>query len=221
MLATVLASLVLAGASGPAEAPPPPDAATSSDPAGPSGTADVGVVSATEEDPTRFPDPKKFARGFFMEGAAGSVIPIGPSAQVLSPGFALTLRTGYEIRRWIALQLHATGTSSYFDDGVFSRQLLHEHFGTGELRLGIPIWRFLFAFQGGGGVYYLSTNALQAPGVVTDNRRIGFAWDGSFAIDFHSLNRHFSGGALTTFFGMPAQSNSMAATAQLFIRYTR
>jgi hypothetical protein len=179
------------------------------------------VVAEADKDPTRFPDPKKFATGFFMEGAVGTVIPVGPTADVLAPGFALSLRTGYEIRRWIALQIHGTGTTSYFDDGVFNRELLHEHFGTGELRLAIPAWRFLFAFQGGGGIYFLSTNALQAPGIVDDSSRIGFAWDGSFAIDFHSLNRHFSGGALTTVFGMPAQSNSMAATAQLYIRYAR
>jgi hypothetical protein len=177
------------------------------------------VVEQAEVDPTRFPDPKKFATGFFMEGAVGTVVPVGATAAVLSPGFALTLRTGYEIRRWIAIQLHATGTSSYFDDGVFRRELLHEHFGTGELRLGIPIRRLLFAFQGGAGVYYLSTNALQAPGIVGDSGRVGFAWDGSFAVDFHSLNRHFSGGALTTIIGMPAQSNAMAATAQVYIRY--
>ena len=178
-------------------------------------------MTEAEKDPTRFPDPKKFATGFFMEGALGTVIPVGETANVLDPGFAISLRTGYEIRRWIAIQLHGTGTTSYYDDGVFSRELLHQHYGTGELRLAIPAWRFLFAFQGGGGIYYLSTNALQAAGITADNSRVGFAWDGSFAIDFHSLNRHFSGGALTTFFGMPAQQNSMAATAQLYIRYTR
>jgi hypothetical protein len=205
-------------------APPEPSAGAGTNAApeagGPGETAEVGVVAETEKDPTRFPDPKKFARGFFMEGAAGTVVPVGATSNVLSPGFALSIRTGFEIRRWIAIQLHGTGTSSYFDDGVFSHELLHEHFGTGELRLAIPAWRFLFAFQGGGGVFYVSTNALQTQDILPNAQRVGFAWDGSFAIDFHSLNRHFSGGALTTIFGMPAQQNSMAATAQLYIRYT-
>lgn len=187
---------------------------------GPADTGEVGVVERPEKDPTVFPDPKKFSRGFFVEGGLGPGVPIGPTADVLSVGVSFGVRTGYEIRRWVALQLHANGVLSRYDDGVLRRELLQQFAYTGELRFAVPIRRFLIAAQGGAGMYQLTNNLLQVAGIADDNRRIGLAWDASLAFDVHSLNRHFSGGLVATFIGMPALQNSGMLVIHLVMRYT-
>ncbi len=199
----------------PTTAPSPTPPAT-----GPTETAEVGVVERPEKDPTVFPDPKKFSRGFFVEAGIGPGIPIGPTAEVLSVGVSLGLRTGYEIRRWVALQLHASGTLSRYDDGVLRRELLQQFVYTGELRFAVPIRRFLIAAQGGAGMYQLTNNLLQVAGIAEDNRRIGVAWDASLAFDVHSLNRHISGGLVATFVGMPALDNAGMLVLHVVLRYT-
>ncbi|MBC8074168.1 MAG: hypothetical protein IAG13_37960 [Deltaproteobacteria bacterium] len=205
-----------AAAPAPVEAAPAAPAATTR----PADTADVGVVEAKPEDPTVFPDPRKFSRGFFVEAGAGPGIPIGRTARVLSTGFALSARTGYEIRRWVALQLHATGMISRYDDGVLRRELFGQGFYTGEARLGVPFRRFLIAVHGGAGLAHASNNLMQVAGIADDNRRIGLAWDAGLSFDIHSLNRHFSGGFIGTFIGTPALANSGMLLLQLYLRYT-
>jgi hypothetical protein len=211
----------------PTEPTPTPEPATpasaqpTSKPAvGPADTADVGVVQRPESDPTVFPDPKKFSRGFFVEGGLGPAVPLGPTSKVLSTGFSIGARTGYEIRRWVALQVHAAGMISRYDDGVLRRELLQQYTYTGELRFALPIRRFLIALQGGAGIYQLSNNLLQVAGISATNRRIGLAWDASLAFDIHSLNRHISGGFVATFLGMPALRNSSTLLLHLVLRYT-
>lgn len=206
-----------------ATAPEPVTPATqpaTAPPVGPSDTAEVGVVERPETDPTVFPDPKKFSRGFFVEAGLGPAVPLGPTSDVLTTGFSLGARTGYEIRRWVALQLHATGMLSRYDDGVLRRELLQQYAYTGEVRFAIPIRRFLIALQGGAGIYQLSNNLLQVGGIAANNRRIGLAWDASLAFDVHSLNRHISGGIVATFVGMPALRNAGALVLHVVLRYT-
>ena len=186
----------------------------------PPDTAEVGVVETAERDPTVFPDPSKFRRGFFAEGATGVAVPVGPTAEVLSPGFSLTARSGYEFRRWVALQAHVTGSISRYDDGILRSELLQQFYYTGEIRFGIPIRRFLIAFQGGVGLFQVSNNLLQISGAASSNRLWGFAYDGGIAFDIHSLSRHFSGGLVATYMGAPALSNSGAVTIQIYLRYT-
>lgn len=212
-----LGPLLLAWATGPA-APPPPAAPAPA--GGPTNTEEVGVVAEQEADPVVFPDPAKFSRGFFAEGSTGALIPIGPTSNVLGAGFSLTARLGYEIRRWVALQATVTGTLSKYDDGVLTDELLQQFFYTGEARFGIPIRRFLIAFQGGAGIYQLTNNLLQLPGIAQSNALIGFVYDGSLAFDVHSLNRHFSGGVVGTYYGMPDLDNSGAMAVQVYLRYT-
>jgi len=200
----------------PSPAPPPATAPA----VGPADTAEVGVVERRETDPTVFPDPKKFSRGFFVEGGLGPAVPIGPTSEVLATGFSLGARTGYEIRRWVALQVHATGMVARYDDGVLRRELLQQYVYTGEARFAVPIRRFLIALQGGAGIYQLSNNLLQVAGIAPDNRRIGLAWDASLAFDVHSLNRHISGGVVATFVGMPALRNAGTLVLHVVLRYT-
>jgi hypothetical protein len=189
-------------------------------PTGPTETAEVGVVEKKERDPTVFPDPRKFSRGFFVEGSTGPLVPVGPTAEVLSVGFSLTGRVGYEIRRWIGFGGHVMGSVSKYDDGVLGGQLLQQYVYTGEVRFGIPFRRFLIAIQGGAGAWHVSNNLLQVAGIADSNLRIGLAWDAGLAFDIHSLNRHFSGGVLATFVGMPALQNAGAIAIQVYFRYT-
>ena len=202
-------------AAGPTERAPTPAPTT-----GPAETAEVGVVTKDEADPTVFPDPKKFSRGFFVEAGIGPAVPLGRTSKVLSTGFSIGARTGYEIRRWVALQLHAAGVLSRYDDGVLRRELLQQFAYTGEIRFAVPVRRFLIAAQGGAGIYQLSNNLLQVAGIADDNRRIGLAWDASLAFDIHSLNRHFSGGIVATYVGMPALRNSGTLLLHVVMRYT-
>lgn len=187
----------------------------------PAQTAEVGVVEGKAEDPTVFPDPRKFSRGFFVEASVGPLVSIGPTARVLSTGFSLSARVGYEIRRWIAFQLHGTGALRRYDDGVLRRELLGEGIYTGEIRLGVPFRRFMIAVHGGAGVDHLSNNLLQVADIAPDNRRLSFAWDAGLSFDVHSLNRHNSGGFVATFVGTPTLQNSGALMLQAYFRYTR
>jgi hypothetical protein len=188
---------------------------------GPAATQEVGVVERKQVDPTVFPDPRKFSRGFFVEASTGPMVSIGATADVLSTGFSLSARIGYEIRRWIAFQLHATGALRRYDDGVLHRELLGEGIYTGEARVGVPFRRFMVAAHGGAGVDHLSNNLLQVADIAPDNRRLGLAWTAGLSFDVHSLNRHNSGGLVVTFVGTPALQNSGALLMQLYFRYTR
>lgn len=186
----------------------------------PAETGDVGVVERPQADPTVFPDPRKFSRGFFVEAALGPAVPIGAAAKVLSPGFSFSARAGYEVRRWIALDLHATGLLHRYHDAVLHRELLGQGVYTGELRLGVPFRRFMIAAHGGFGVMQTSNNLLQIAGVAPDNRRFGVAWDAALSFDVHSLDRHISGGFIASFIGMPALRSSGALLLSLYLRYT-
>jgi len=187
---------------------------------GPEETQDVGVVERPEEDPEVFPDPAKFARGFFVEAGVGPGFPIGPAARVLGPAVSIAGRTGYEIRRWIALQLHATANLSRYDDGVLRNELFQQYAYTGEVRFGIPIRRFVILLYGGAGLYQVSSNLLQVAGVVDDNGRFGLAYDGGIGLDVHTLSKHFSGGFLAGWLGSPRVGNGGTLGVHLYLRWT-
>jgi hypothetical protein len=210
-----IGSLVALRTLGPAAAP-----SAGAPPPGPADTAEVGVVTKRQADPNVFPDPRKFARGFFAEASLGPSIPLGPTAGVLGPGVSTSARLGWEFRRWVALQAHATASLGFYDDGTLVREHFQQYFYTGEVRFGIPIRRFLLAFQGGAGLQQLSNNLLQIASIAPDPRLFAFAWDGSLALDFHSLSRHFSGGLVATYLGTPRLENSGLLLLQLYLRFT-
>lgn len=206
-----------------AEAATEPAAPATSAPAastGPADTAAVGVVEDEATDPMVFPDPRKFSRGFFAEIGVGPGIPIGPTRRVLSTAFSFSARLGYEIRRWVAIDLHATGLLSRYDDGVLKRELFMQGVYTGEARLGVPFRRFLVAAHGGAGVYQSSNNLLQIADVAKNNIRVGMAWDAGLSFDVHSLSRHFSGGIAATFIGTPQLRNAGTLLVQIYVRYS-
>ena len=187
---------------------------------GPKDTAEVGVVAQAEEDPTVFPDPNKFSRGFFVEAGAGPAFPIGTPATVLGTAFSIAGRTGYEIRRWIALQAQVGAMVSHYDDGVLTDELLQQYTYIGHARFGIPIRRFVIALYGGAGLHQVNTNLLQIAGIVSDPARFGFAYEGGVGLDVHTLAKHFSGGFLVNYLGSPRLGAGGSIGASLYLRFT-
>jgi hypothetical protein len=186
---------------------------------GPTDTADVGVVERTEEDPTVFPDPARFSRGFFVEAGSGPIFPVGSSASVLSPGLSVSGRTGYEFRRWLAVQAQVSASMSHYDDGVLTDELLQQYSYLGHARLGIPIRRFVILLYGGAGLLQFNSNLLQVAGINDDAGRLGLAYEGGLGLDVHTLAKHFSGGLLASFLGSPRLGGGSVGVS-LYLRFT-
>gem|GEM_PF-4740154 len=184
-------------------------------------TREVGVDPATVSsvDPLARRDRANFSTGFFTEGAVGSFIPVRTLQRVLSPGVVFTGRVGYEFRRWIAIQANATAAMTHYGDGVLRNEILQQFFYLGELRLALPLGRFSIAGLGGAGLMQVSNNLLQIADIARTNRLLSIAWDAGAALDFHSLDNHFSGGVVATYIGMPNLHKAAALTVQIYIRH--
>src|SRR4029077_13848073 len=78
-----------------------------------SGAAEPAARSQVtdEPNPVIFPDPTKFARGLYTEGEIGSVVLFGPAGGKVGPGFAIGTRVGYDLTRFLAVQLHGIGST--------------------------------------------------------------------------------------------------------------
>src|SRR5689334_15819635 len=87
-----------------------------------------------------FPDPKKFAYGFFTEGEVGAVTFLGPAGDAVGPGFAIGTRVGYDVFRFFAIQLHGLGSTHLTKpDGPLGDQLIQTYQGMIEGKLTIRI----------------------------------------------------------------------------------
>jgi hypothetical protein len=166
-----------------------------------------------------FPDPNKFARGLYTEGELGAVAFFGRAGDDVSPGFAVGARFGYDLSRWLAVQLHALGsTHETRADGPAGGQLLQTYQGTAEVK---ATWRFgqmaLFC-EGGAGAARLSTNLLYTLGLA--RYRTGLTAGGSAGFDYHSLSRHFSVGVRGGYFWLRDLSGSQDLIATSYLRYT-
>ncbi|RMH00188.1 MAG: hypothetical protein D6705_01025 [Deltaproteobacteria bacterium] len=185
---------------------------------GPADTEDVGVVEASTPDPTVFPDPDDFATGLAVEAAAGPAAPLGATQRLLGPALGATARLGYEIRRWVAVQVAGHVQSGFYDDGVIVHEPFQQFTYTAETRFAVPFRRFAIGLQGGAGVFHVSSNLLQIGGLVPDPRRYGFAWDASLFFDVHTLSKGFSLGLVTTFVGTPRFQQAGTLFVQLYLR---
>jgi hypothetical protein len=129
------------------------------------GSATARAQVTSEPSAVIFPDPAKFARGFYTEGEVGAVTFFGPASSAVAPGFAVGARFGYDIFRFFALQLHALGsTHQTKGDTPFSGQLLQTYQGTMEGKLTIRFVQFSIFAEGGIGAARMSTNLLYALG---------------------------------------------------------
>jgi hypothetical protein len=166
-----------------------------------------------------FPDPAKFARGFYSEGEVGSVTFFGRAADFVSPGFAVGTHFGYDLARWLAVQARLVGsTHETKGDTLLAGQLLQTYQAMVEGKLTYRFVQTSIFVEGGLGAARLSSNLLYAAGLT--RFRTGFTAGGGAGGDYHSLSRHFSVGARAGFFWLRDVSGSQDLLATLYLRYT-
>jgi hypothetical protein len=166
-------------------------------------------------------DSKHYARGVFASGELGAVALLGRPSRYAGPGPAFGVRVGYDIVRFLALQLHAFGASlDATTPPPTSGQSFQTYLYTGELRLSLPLGRFSIFFEGGAGLAQVSSNVLDSVGV-TRGHTFSLAALGGAGLDYHTLNRHFSFGLGADFFWLQAFSNAPGLLVDAYLRYTK
>jgi hypothetical protein len=168
-----------------------------------------------------FPDPKKFARGLFTEGEVGAVAFFGPAGDSVAPGFAIGARVGYDVLRFLAVQLHGLGSTHLTKAGEHPQgdQLLQTYQGTIEGKLTLRFGQVSLFGEGGVGVTRLSTNLLYQLGV-EQQYRTGLTAGGGGGVDYHSLSRHFSIGLRGEYYWLRDLRSSTDLIATTYLRYT-
>ncbi len=173
-----------------------------------------------EPAPPAFPDPKKFAHGFYAEGDVGAVVFLGRAGRYAAPGPVFGARIGYDFTRWLAVQAHVAGASN---DANLPPPTVGQTFQTyefaGEARFAIPIQRFQIFAQGGAGVAVLSTNVLDSVGV-THGGHATLIIVGGGGLDYHTLNRHFSVGLGGDYAWLANFTNAHALEITAYLKYT-
>lgn len=174
----------------------------------------------TEPAPPPFPDPKKFARGFFAQGELGAFIFVGEAGRYAGPGPAFGVRMGYDILRWLAVQAHVLGSSS---EATLPPPRVGQSFQTliyaGEARFSLQLRRFQLFAQAGAGLAQMTNNALDVVGLTSPNLT-SLAVLAGLGLDFHTLNRHFSLGAGADYAWLQTFGNSNAISVTAYLKYT-
>lgn len=184
------------------------------------GGAAVRAQVTSEPSAVVFPDPTKFAHGFFTEGEFGTVMFLGPAGDEISQGFAVGARAGYDIFRFFALQLHLLGSTHQTQgDTPTAGQLLQVYQGLVEGKLTLRLVQWSFFVEGGFGFARMSSNLLQARGLV-EKYRTGLTFGGGGGIDYHFLSRHFSVGLRGGYYVLQEVRASQDLTTTLYLRYT-
>jgi hypothetical protein len=184
------------------------------------GAATARAQVTSEPSQVVFPDPAKFAHGFFTEGEFGTVAFLGPARDEIAQGFAVGARAGYDIFRFFAIQVHLLGSTHQTQgDTPTAGQLLQMYQGMVEGKLTLRLVQWSFFADGGIGFARMSSNLLQARGLV-EKYRTGFTFGGGGGIDYHFLSRHFSVGVRAGYYVLPEVRSSQNLTATLYLRYT-
>ena len=166
-----------------------------------------------------FPDPTKFAHGFFTEGEFGVLSFTGRASEEISPGFAVGARAGYDIFSFFAVQLHLQGSTHQSQgDTPIAGQLLQVYQGTVEGKLTLRLVQWSFFVEGGLGAARMSSNLLYARGLT--KYRTGFTYGGGGGIDYHFLSRHFSIGLRGDFYVLSDVTSSRDVSTTMYLRYT-
>ncbi|HEY5447540.1 MAG TPA: hypothetical protein VIQ54_02280 [Polyangia bacterium] len=184
------------------------------------GGAPVHAQVTSEPSAVVFPDPAKFASGFFTEGEFGVLWFGGNASDQIAPGFAVGARAGYDIFRFFALQIHLMGSTHQSQgDSPVAGQLLQVYQGTAEGKLTLRIVQFSFFAEGGLGLARMSSNLLYALGL-QEKYRTGFTFGGGGGVDYHFLSRHFSIGLRGGFYVLPEIKSSRDINTTMYLRYT-
>lgn len=176
----------------------------------------------TQEPTAPYPDPDKFARGLYSEAEVGTLIFLGDARGPLGPGAALGARFGCDFTSWVALQVHAFGSThtTSFANLPQSGELLQIYQATAELKLTVRFGQLSLAAFGGAGYARLSTNLLGTAGLTGPDVRVSPVVLAGLGIDYHLLTRHFSFGASATFDKYQRLFTTGAVAGTGYIRYT-
>jgi hypothetical protein len=179
------------------------------------------TAQITEEPTSPYPDPRLFARGWFAQGEAGAAIPLGTLRDAVHGGPRFAVRAGYEFARWVALQVHAAGSSHEVDLVGHPEvgQLLQLTQIVGELRLAVPIGAWSIFAQGGAGRARFSSNVLGTAGLTAPGVRASLVYGGSLGVDYHTRSRHFSGGLSLGLDKLQRVTSPGLLAATLHVRY--
>jgi hypothetical protein len=179
-------------------------------------------AQVTNEPVSPYPDPTKFARGLFGEAEVGTLVFVGEAASSVGPGAVVGARFGYDFFRWVAVQVHATGSThvTSFRDMPQTGQLLQLYQGTGELKLTVRFGQFAVAAWGGGGLARLSSNLLGTTGLTDPDVQNTSVFLGGLGADYHTMSRHFSFGISGGFAKYQKVHTTGAISATAFVRYT-
>src|SRR6185369_1184332 len=101
----------------------------------------------TQEPVSPHPDPSKFARGLYGEAEVGTLVFVGEAGGTVGPGAVVGARFGYDFLRWVALQVHAAGSThtTKFRDMPQTGQILQLYQGSAELKLTVRFGQFAVA----------------------------------------------------------------------------
>jgi len=172
-----------------------------------------------EAPPPPFPDPKKFARGFFASGELGAFVFIGRAAKYAPAGPTFGVRLGYDITRWLAVQAHVSGTSA---DANLPPPTIGQSFQlllyAAEARLQLQIRRVALSLEAGAGAVQITSNILDQVNVTKGAFSLGVI--GGVGLDYHTLNRHFSVGLDVDYLWLQGWTSSHGLSATAYLRYT-
>lgn len=174
----------------------------------------------SEPAPPPFPDPKKFARGFFAQGELGALVYLGNLGKYASAGPTFGARLGYDVLRWLAVQAHVSGTSSSATvPPPTTGQALQMYLYAAEVQAQVQLRRFALLFNAGAGAAQLSTNVLAQVGIGRDSL-FSLAVKGGLGLDYHTLNRHFSVGVRADYLYLQGFENGHALSPTVYLKYT-
>src|SRR5207237_2498269 len=110
----------------------------------------------------------KFAHGLYTDGEVGAVTFIGKAGDKLGTGVALGARLGYDLFRFVAIQLHVLGSTHQgtFPNLPQNDQLLQVYAGTAELKLTYTFRQLSVFGTFGAGIARMSSNLLNSAGLM-------------------------------------------------------
>jgi len=138
---------------------------------------------------------------------------------------AIGARGGYDLTRFLAVQLHALGSThqTSLPGTPQDNQLLQLYQGMAEAKLTVRFGQTSIFGEGGIGAARLSSNLLATVaynGGYLTRWRTGLTAGGGAGFDYHSLSRHFSVGLRASYFWLRDISGSRDLIATLYMRYT-
>jgi hypothetical protein len=183
------------------------------------GAATPAAAQVMGEPANPYPDVDKFARGLYGDAEAGALVFLGKS---LGTGAAIGARVGFDIFRWVAVQIHGAGSThvTRFPDRPQDGQLMQIYQGTAELKLALPLGQWSLAAFGGFGYARLSSNLLGTIGLTSPNLLTSPVITAGGGVDYHTRSRHFSFGVTGAFVKLQEIRTSGAIATAAYVRYT-